>query len=305
MQIVLQHAVANILNGLEHTTKLKLLGADFLSNLLGCDISSIRFESKPGGVQIGVVAVVDNDKYYLKTHQSGQSMGSNESEFVDPAELIVYKLFQFLNLGPEVYFFFNQQVPKEFFIMTRGIVDFKTFSYVLQNSENSIDELVQTDIKTPVLLAELLSRILFLIDVNNNDENFGFVQDQLKIVDFIIHHDILEKNRLDEFEKDHISLVNKDGFKKQVHIESSKKLALGAKCFQELADRGFLSSLTQAQDSIDQYFAESKYIQRLERFPTLFEAWSERVKQSKYYVNKVKENFNKFETFFSKYINNA
>ena len=90
--------------------------------------NSIEFDIKKGGDQLGRIMrlkYVDYEsqeehliQYYIKTHHGGSKSGQSRENPVDPKELFIYKVLEFIGLGPKVYFFFNQLSNATFYIAT-------------------------------------------------------------------------------------------------------------------------------------------------------------------------------------------
>ena len=197
------------------------------------DGSSVKFFSKTGGVQMGTIAHVslrtdETLKFYVKTHAGGRlSSQSALPESVNPNELMIYKILEYLNVGCEAHFF--QRSPTDVYIATLDAGHqgaFTLFSKAKNHeapsekpSENIFwgclsaiperpsEEATQATIEDAVArdpaaqqfmeqltTLDLLSRMLRLRDLLNNEDNFGFVQkpDQstiLRILDFRVWDD--------------------------------------------------------------------------------------------------------------------
>ncbi|MHA1558441.1 MAG: hypothetical protein ACTSXG_01345, partial [Alphaproteobacteria bacterium] len=161
------------------------------------DIKDIKFEDKKGGDQMGNevhITFQDNSKriYYAKTHRGGlKSQHSSSSKPVDLKELLIYKVLEYCELGPEVHFFGNNE--KDFYIATldAGFDDknqkqgtFTKYSTIIEKT--SSEELVKNPyIVNGFIKADFISRILLLSDVLNNGGNTGLSSNnQFKIIDF-------------------------------------------------------------------------------------------------------------------------
>ena len=90
---------------------------------------AIEFYNKRGGIQIGLVCVTKNKKYYVKTHQYGATRtNSNSIKLPDAKELFVYVLLELLNLGPVVHFYWPRNLSKKsLYIATEEILSVKNY----------------------------------------------------------------------------------------------------------------------------------------------------------------------------------
>jgi hypothetical protein len=222
-----------------HADRLELLAKNFFTNhFSGC---SVRFFPKVCGVQQGTHACVtlSNEKvlkYYIKSHSGGR-LASNSSapKCVDPRELVVYKVLEYLGVGCEAFFFHRSF--EEIFIATldAGHLEgsrFSLFQHAVDsltesgdssyghavwgrlhtmlidnpNHFQAVESAIECDDAAKQYLVEIssldiISRIFRLHDLLNNVGNFGFFtsitqQRCLKILDFRILDDInLRMNR--------------------------------------------------------------------------------------------------------------
>lgn len=210
-----------------HAAMLEFLAENFFQkHFPGC---SVRFLSKVGGVQQGIQAHVTSGnakvlKYHIKSHSGGR-LASNSSapKCVDPRELFVYKVLEYLGVGCEA--FFLHRSFQDFFIGTldAGHAEGSCFSLfqravdsraesgdssyghavwgslhnLLIDNPNQFqavecaiefDDLAKTFLLHMTSL-DIISRIFRLHDLLNNVGNFGFCtsltqQPCLKILDF-------------------------------------------------------------------------------------------------------------------------
>ena len=207
--------------------RLKGYSQDFFSNLFpSCAIS---FRPKMNGVQLGTLAILKfpdggEVRYFVKTHSLGSHLSSLQSageEPVQPTELLCYRILELLDLGPEAFFF--GQNEKNFYIATRdsgyngafieyglltrsndqarlimgaefvAMMDSITTVYTAEDFEREAksSELTKTFFEN-MLLLDVLEWILRLSDVTSNVTNFGFfaaAEDatgpfKLRIIDF-------------------------------------------------------------------------------------------------------------------------
>ena len=194
---------------------------------------AIHFLPKLAGVQMGGLACVtlpDNKplKYFLKTHSSGRlSSNSSAAKPIDPRELLVYKVLEYLGVGCETHFFHRS--IEDLFIATlnaghadgssfstfqratgiRATCGDATYGETIWGSIHSqlihhkdcceIEENIRSDpIAQNFLLQmtslDMISRIFRLHDLLNNTENFGFCTSptalpSLKVLDFRLMDD--------------------------------------------------------------------------------------------------------------------
>ena len=177
--------------------------------------STIEFDDKAGGVQLGVQVKItlsngEKRKYYAKTHSSGRlSDKSSAPETVNPQELLVYKVLEHLRLGCETHFLHRS--PEDVYIATLDAGHGGSFNvfekaagsleqvgdeaygqtlwgslHKIQrksslNDWNTIETFIQRDevaenFLMQVASLDMLSRILRLHDLLNNPDNFGFLE---------------------------------------------------------------------------------------------------------------------------------
>ena len=175
--------------------------------------NSIEFDIKNGGDQLGSIMrlkYVDYEsqeehliQYYIKTHHGGSKGGQSRENPVDPKELFIYKVLEFIGLGPKVYFFFNQLSNATFYIATQDvgfsrsnekqktkqfmtIQDFKEKLLSLDSDIHKFDDMILYSLA----ISDILSRIFSLQDILTNLNNSGFVINihkvKYKIIDFVV-----------------------------------------------------------------------------------------------------------------------
>jgi len=69
----------------------------------------------------------------------------------------------------------------------------------------------------------LMSQTKILVVVVNNNENFGFVDEELKIVDFQVHEELFQENMVSRFQKNFVSLINAIGDRYLFKIDSDER----------------------------------------------------------------------------------
>jgi len=172
---------------------------------IGVRLDKVEFLAKNFGDQVGRKARItywdEASKtrqqviYFIKTHQHGSASGSKSIKPVDPKELFVYKVLEYIGLGPESHFFFNLLSQGGFYIATRDLGSSKPTA--AQKSKifkiyDTLKEIVSPEesFLQGVTRADIISRIFCLRDVTTNPSNFGFVfnedEKKCKIFDFRI-----------------------------------------------------------------------------------------------------------------------
>ena len=165
-------------------------------------------------------------KYHVKTHSGGRLMDTSKStaaKTVNPIELFVYKILEHLGIGCECHFFGYSK--EDFYIATLDAGtngEFHEFEHFQKNKEEGtklwgekLDEIEQFEYKTEfgttsyhreeaeefikddnlahdfmfeLTKVDYVCRMLFLGDVLNNSDNFGFIEKdgkrEVKIIDF-------------------------------------------------------------------------------------------------------------------------
>lgn len=173
-------------------------------------ILQIDFAPKPDGDQLGQKMFIqyqapDSENklriaYYVKTHQHGSNSRASSSKSVDAKELFIYKVFEYIGIGPKAYFFFNPLSVGGFFIATQDMSFtkqpnktkfFHTYEKILKSSELQKSFLKKDEATYQALSSmDILARIFRLRDVTTNSGNFGCVLSDIRqkwqIIDFII-----------------------------------------------------------------------------------------------------------------------
>jgi hypothetical protein len=144
--------------------------------------------------------------------------------------LLVYKFFDLIGLGPpERHFYYNIVSRENFYIASKDINEsltnqsWRTFDF--DSNEDSFINSFESDnnyMKCLVYM-ELISKILYLNDVNNNLSNFGLITPVLsykdiRIIDFYVNDIFLKDDMLERFERPDISLNNKTYLDKESQI---------------------------------------------------------------------------------------
>ena len=154
----------------------------------------VVWSPKRSGIQTGFSCVVYPDtpretRYFVKTHQYGPASGSQKGiRCPNLKEVFVYKLLQYIGIGPEADFVFPYGSQSTLYIVTKEVK-------LLLLSE------LTTANKTALLQIDLISRILCLRDCATNASNCGQVGERPMIIDFLIEtqsggyfkQDVLEK----------------------------------------------------------------------------------------------------------------
>ena len=170
-------------------------------------IQKINFSSKPGGIQLGRKMLIEYSKenpqeirkitYFIKTHQFGSKSGQCSTRPIDPKEIFVYKMLEYIGLGPKAHFFFNLLSQGGLYIATQD-AGYSKSSEKQKAKQFKTYELLKKELQNPptqevmkcLTQADIISRIFSLRDVTINDTNFGLVQthekNKCKIVDFRI-----------------------------------------------------------------------------------------------------------------------
>jgi len=206
--------------------------------------STVECEDKAGGVQLGTqVSVVllggEKRKYHVKTHSAGRLFSkSSAAKPVNPQELMVYKVLEYLGIGCETHFL--QRSIEDVYIATLdaghegsfsvfekatgtlGAAGDEAYGQILWgaalqtinptsslNDWNAIETVVQSDVIAQNFLLQfasldMLSRFLRLHDLLNNPDNFGFLTTEagmpfLKVIDFRVADDRIFTVNSDHF----------------------------------------------------------------------------------------------------------
>ena len=153
------------------------IATNYFSYYFKVDKSKITFDSKSGGDHLGVIAKIETEtgqkKYYVKTHSEGlQSQYSSGARTLNPRELAVYKILEYLEIGCETHFFGRDL--KNFYIATKDAKsieyghDFDTYGNLTKNA------IEPKEIEDGLTILDLISRIMRLSDLQTNPGNFGF-----------------------------------------------------------------------------------------------------------------------------------
>ncbi len=172
----------------------------------------IDFKKKKGGVQLGLIAEIvlkeEGNKltsiYHIKTHQNGTSSAKHERGTIDLKELFIYKFFEFISIGPEMHFYFDDFNSHSFFIASRDLG--QDFRILTEFEEETLNEEFEKnlDLKNGLIVADFFSKLLFLGDITTNPSNFGFLKDNdknvIKIIDFYSKTDEFTKSYLEKYD---------------------------------------------------------------------------------------------------------
>jgi hypothetical protein len=167
---------------------------------------------KKNGVQLGLIAKIglkeEGNKLttinHIKTHQNGTSLAKHERGTIDLKEIFIYKFFEFISIGPEMYFYFDDFNSRSFFIASRDLgQDFRTLTDFEEETLNEEFE-KNLDLKNGLIVADFFSKLLFLSDITTNPSNFGFLKDNdknvIKIIDFYSKTDEFTKSYLEKYD---------------------------------------------------------------------------------------------------------
>ncbi|KAG4068394.1 hypothetical protein HA402_007914 [Bradysia odoriphaga] len=141
---------------------------------------TISFEQKTKGASIGTICLVNDGKmllakYFVKSHYNLHRSSAVHHAEVDLRELFIYKLLEFIRVGPKVHFVGNTHKSKYgLFIATEAVKDFKEKSNLKLEHKPDFDTQLQ-----------LLRHIFNLNDLISNTSNYGADGDgNLMIIDF-------------------------------------------------------------------------------------------------------------------------
>ena len=206
-----------------HLDRLKNIVGNFFESKF--PNSTITTSDKMNGDQLGEVVKVtepngESTRYFVKTHSAGKKAEkSSAAKKVNPKELFVYKVLEYLGVGPKTYF--TGRSDTDIYIITKDVAAEGTFDIfeTLRKSDAGkrreiwgrledidttqetinyleIEQSLQGDDASQnylkqVTTIDLLSRLMNLSDLLNNSDNYGFLisdkQDSkvsLKIIDF-------------------------------------------------------------------------------------------------------------------------
>lgn len=296
--------IPGIIRSTQSITLLQHFTEYYFDKCFGEKIQSINFQPKYEGVQNGCIVTINfnsdkvQTKYFVKTHQQSSYCASGGSGVLDPREIFVYVFFSKFNWyecrigSEEVHFYTNHLNPFDHSYIATKDVEFETFENCAQklNFTQSFEK--NNKYSEGILLADLISKILFLNDTTNNPGNFGFTKDlNLKIVDFQISEDSLkDNNMLTRFLKADFSVANKFELSPYFHIDIEKKNELTKEIFKnldiiEILDKSKLETLNVLGKNFSQYFKnQDKYKDLITKLNS--------------YIKVVKENFENFSLNF-------
>lgn len=100
--------------------------------------SEINFKDKTGGTRAGIiVTVTQNDtetNYYMKTYHEADSLftlqKTKKQYWPDLREMFVYRILEFINIGPTVFFPYYSKSILIHFIATEEVNEFKEFEKI-------------------------------------------------------------------------------------------------------------------------------------------------------------------------------
>jgi len=120
--------------------------------------------------------------YHIKTHQHGSTSQASSTKPVDPKELFVYKVLEYIGYGPKTHFFFNPLSIGGFFIATQDLAftkiigkkkSFIFFDNVKEKYNATPNASEHDEARRALICLDILSRILRLHDTTTNPGNFG------------------------------------------------------------------------------------------------------------------------------------
>lgn len=200
--------------------------------------ASVSFFPKLDGVQLGSIARVELrggevKKFYIKTHSNGlASEQSSTAGFLNPIELLVYKILEKFGVGCETHFFGRDE--SNFYISTldaNAEGKFEEYSKIdrrnrittapvwgalsnilveddRENEENTevVERVISEDVLAQSFIHQMswldaLARLMVLTDLQTNGSNFGLIHNEtglptLKVIDFRL----AEVTRTEEYE---------------------------------------------------------------------------------------------------------
>jgi len=191
-------------------------------------IDSPAFRSKGSGVQLGEIMVINyvdsvggqhRIEYFIKTHQHGSTSATSSVKPVDPKEILVYKILEYIGFGPKTHYFYHPiaSTPGGFFIATQDAgftkipgkeKNFDVFDQIIGNYEATHTSTAHDNARKNIIAVDMLSRILRLSDTTTNPGNHGRVtvnkeRSKWKLLDFRIlsepHITYLRKEIFDDF----------------------------------------------------------------------------------------------------------
>jgi hypothetical protein len=254
---------------------LRLFTKDFFADIyFGSKRFNIEFGVKQDGCQDGVTAkvvhvdidgIARTDFFYVKTHEGGLSVENKKPKVVQPSELFVYKFLELIGLGAEVHFFFSLVNICNVYIASKQIDgEFATLQTKLNNAEYFNDFTKGFENLNCLIYLELIGKMFFLNDINNNMSNFGILvptesYQSVRLIDFCISDKFRGMDMLQRFLKKNISLENKqgDGVDDLYTVTFEEKVRL-AKVIMSRAGEKLLETLPQAKQMTDDWL-KTKY----------------------------------------------
>jgi hypothetical protein len=210
----------------------KFFSEDYTIN--GFCFKNLTFIEKRSGDQHGCIArvlllqdetgVFSHHNFFIKTHENGISRNRYYSEVLDPREVFLYKFLEFTKIGAQVYFFFDLTNYKNAFIVSKEVEDeFLNFSFSANNSAflTEIQDTTNRNQKLylkSLIFMEIISKICFLADINDNFSNFGYLRCvktcfDVRIIDFVISKVFIQEHSVEDmlvrFKLPNISTHNK------------------------------------------------------------------------------------------------
>lgn len=181
---------------------------------------------KLSGRSNGAIVQVEGNpprKYYVKSHGEGHTLtrgsGQSTAKPVEPCELVFYRLFSKMKIGPECIIFGPDQVRCYIATLNAGPLfgrydsvkkthlgawsatgtegrDFSSFELSVGN------DLVAQRYAQNLMFVHILTQVLGLADLVDNDKNFGFTLDtaELVILDFNVHTRAIKVMSQDDFD---------------------------------------------------------------------------------------------------------
>lgn len=196
-------------------------------------IGEIHFKSKEEGAQFGlrVFVPIEGEEllFHVKSHQNGVSSERPSSlDSIDIREIFVYKFLEYFGMGAQIDFFVDENNFNYLFISSKDLgKNFKTFQSIIKENIDYSENMLKCVIK-----ADLIQKMLELRDLLSNPDNFGFMNNELKVIDFKIeidaHLHIDKRDLVDRFLIPHSSSINcrreVEGFFKNLFSTNSSTL---------------------------------------------------------------------------------
>lgn len=150
--------------------KIRFYTHEYFKNVY--DTIDFTFLPKECGAHLGFIVIVDGVKYYVKTHSYGRVFPQFSKGWtprpVEPFELVMYRAFHSIGIGPEVHIFAGRN-PIDTYIATRGVEDL-----IYLNEQHS----------EQIMLLHMIQQTCCLTDLITNPENYFISDGRLVIVDF-------------------------------------------------------------------------------------------------------------------------